>query len=233
MTPRPDHHPVSHDWPRYGGAAGIAFVVLCVAGGFVQGDDPVYTDGSAAIKTWFAEHSSRYLIGYCLVALGLFVYLLFLATLVRVLMNVEGGPLSLVALTSGLLVFVAAQVSAPLDGTLALLEGDVSDELAQVFSAADYYAFSVQSPLSGVLTLATSVVILRNTIWWRPLGWFGLLITAGGIIAGAAPLEQDATGVMTTVGYVTLFAFFAWTIGVSVTLLRSRTGSSDPSSAAR
>lgn len=227
MTAQSDHRPLSDNWIRYGGAAGIAFVILCIAGGFVQGDVPVYTDGSAQIKTWFAENSSRYLVGYGLIVLGLLVYLLYLATLVRVLMRVEdeGGPWSLVALFSGILVFIAAQVSGPFDGTLALLEGDVSDETARVFSAADYYAFSAMYPIAGVLTLAASVIILRTGVLWPPLAWLGMLITAGGIIAGAAPLERDAEGVLTSIGYITLFAFFTWTTGVSAVILRKSTGS--------
>jgi hypothetical protein len=131
----------------------------------------------------------------------------------------DGGPWSLVALLSGVLVFVAVQVSAPFDGTLALLKGDVSDDTARAFSAADYYALSATYPIAGVLTLAASVLILRTGILWPPLARLGMLVTAGGLIAGAAPLERDAEGVLTYAGYVTLLAFFVWTVGVSVALL--------------
>jgi hypothetical protein len=81
MAAHPDHHPIPDDWTRYGGAAGIAFVILCVAGFVVQGDVPVFTDGSAQIRAWFADNSSRYLIGYGLIALGLFIYLVYLGRL--------------------------------------------------------------------------------------------------------------------------------------------------------
>jgi hypothetical protein len=110
---------------------GIAFAILSVDGGFVQGDVPGYTDGSAAITTWFAEHGGRYLVGYCLVALGLRGCLVYLATLVRVLMLSagEGGR-------QGVQPRAEAQLAQQLLGPLA---GGASADAGQVESHLDIW----------------------------------------------------------------------------------------------
>jgi hypothetical protein len=205
---------------RLGGVAGIAFVVLTVLGGLVQGNVPVYSDGPAEIKQWFADNSGRYLAGYYLILLGVLFYLVFLAALVDLLMRAAGASRTwpLLALVAGLLVPVAAEVSSGFDGTLALLEGDVSDEVARALSAADYYTFSAMTAMAGVFTLAVSVVILRFGVLWRPLAWIGLLVTLGGVTGGAIPLEQDP-GILYVVSYLSLFAFLAWVASVAVVML--------------
>jgi hypothetical protein len=209
-------------WTRLGGAAGIAFVSLTILGGIVQGDVPVYSEGSTAIKQWFAENNGRYLIGGYCVILGLVFYLAFLATLVAVLSRAEGParPLSWLALLGGVHLLVAVQASVAFDGTLALLKGDVSDDLARTFSAADYMTFIATYFFAGVLTLATSLVILRARLFWPPLAWLGGLITIGGMVSSTAPLQHDAEGTLTYVGYATLLAFLVWTAGISIALLR-------------
>lgn len=215
--------PSVDQWVRWGGVAGIVFVVLSLVGGVVQGNVPVYTDDPADIRGWFADNSSRYLAGWFLIAIGIAVfYPAFLAALTSLLVRAEGGvhPWALLALIAGLLVPVPAMAASAFDGTLALLEGDFSDELARTLSAADYYAFTPLPLIAGIFTGATSAVILRTGVLWRPLAGLGLLVTAGGIVAGAVPLEKDPDGVLYVIGYLTLFAFFLWTIGVSVFTLR-------------
>jgi hypothetical protein len=209
---------------RLGGAAGIAFVVLTVLGGVVQGNVPVYSDGPAEIKEWFADNSGRYLAGYYLVLLAVLFYLVFLAALVDLLMRAEGANRlwSLLALVAGLLVPIAAELSSGFDGTLALLEGDVSDDVARALSAADYYTFSAMTAMAGVFTLAVSVVILRCSVLWRPLAWLGFVVTLSGVTGGAIPLEQDPDGILYVVSYVSLFAFLAWVAGVGVVMLRQQ-----------
>jgi hypothetical protein len=109
--------------------------------------------------------------------------------------------------------------SASFDGTLALLEGDVPDDVARVLSAADYYAYSTLPLMVGLFSLAASAGISRTRVLWTPVAWPGLLIAAGGVIAGAVPLERDPEGVLYMVGAVTLFAFFAWVLAVSAAML--------------
>jgi hypothetical protein len=207
---------------RLGAACGIVFVTLTVVGGIVQGDVPVYTDGSTAIKQWFAANSDRYLAGALLIALGLLFYLAFLATLVAVLIRVEGPtrPWPWLALLGGVHLLVSVQAHIGFDGTLALLEGDVSDDLARTLSAADYMTFTPLYFFSGVLTLAVSVVIVRARMLWLPLAWLGGLVAVGGVASIFAPLEHDAEGLLTYVGYATLLALLVWVAGVSLALLQ-------------
>lgn len=131
------------------------------------------------------------------------------------------GPWPWLALLAGVLVVVAAAVSSAFDPTLALLEGDVSDDLARTLSAVGHMTFLLLYPFAGVLALAVSLTILRTGLLWRPLAWFGPLITLGGLVAPTAALQHDAEGALTTVAYVTLVAFLAWTAGVSTSLMRA------------
>lgn len=213
-------------WLRFGGAAGIAFVALTLAGGIVQGDVPVYADGATQIKQWFGDNAGRYLVGYYLIALAVLAYLAFLAGFTALLMRAERGayPSSLFTLIAGVLVPAALIGSASFDGTLALLEGDVSDDVARVLSAADYYAYALVPLMLGLFSLASAVAIARTRVLWAPLAWAGFVIAAGGIAAGAVPIEQDPDGVLYTVGIVTLFAFFVWVLAISAAMLTQRRG---------
>jgi hypothetical protein len=76
-------------------------------------------------------------------------------------------------------------------------------------------------PFAGVFALAVPIMIFRTGVLWRPLAWFGPLITLGGFVAATAPLQHDAEGALTTAGYVTFFAFLAWTSGVSASMSRA------------
>jgi hypothetical protein len=210
-------------WGRIGGVAGVAFVVLTIAGGLVQGDVPVYTDSPAVIKEWFADNGDAYLVGGFLIVVGALFYLAFLAVLVAALFAAEEprGPWPWLALLAGIGVVVAAQTSSAFDPTLALLEGDVSDDLARGLSAADYLTFLLLYPFAGVLALAASLTIARTGVLWRPLAWFGPPIALGGLVALAAPLQHDAEGTLTTVGYLTLFAFLVWVACVSASMIHA------------
>jgi hypothetical protein len=214
-------HPLDR-WEEIGGVAGLVFVALTLVGGFVQGDVPVYTEGPGAVKDWFAGNSDRYLVGALLIVLGILFFLGFLAALVAALLRADThGPWPWLVLLAGAHLVVAAQASSAFDPTLALLEGDVSDDVARMLSAADYMTFLLLYPFSGVLTLAVSLSILRTAVLWRPLAWFGPLVTVGGLVAATAPLQHDAEGVLTTVGYVTLLAFLAWTAATSLSMVRA------------
>lgn len=206
-----------------GGAAGITFVALMVAAGVVQGDVPVYSDGPAMIKDWFASNNDRYLIGGFLIVLGAIFYLLFLSVLVTSLFRADGtsSPWPWLALLAGVHLLVAAQASVAFDGTLALLKGDVSDDVARALSAGDYITFLLLYPFAGIHTSAVSVCILRTGVLWRPLAWLGPLVGVGGLVATAAPLQHDPEGVLTVVGYITLFAFLAFSAGASLSLIRA------------
>jgi hypothetical protein len=208
-------------WVRLGGCAGIAFVAFTVLGFVVQGDVPVYSDGPSHIREWFAENGDRYLAGYYLILIGVFFYFPFLASFCTLLSRAEGSehPWARAAFFAGIMVIVAALGSVGFDGTLATLEGDVSDDMARAISAADYYTFTLVALPGAALTLAASIVILRTAVLWRPLAWVGLLITIGGLIGTAAPTERDPEGTLTVVYYASFFALLVWLACVSVAML--------------
>lgn len=206
-----------------GGLAGLGFVALMIAGGVIQGDVPVYSDGPTAIKDWFANNGDKYLIAGCLMALGMIFYLVFLAVLVTSFFKADDvrSAWPWLALLAGVHLVVAVQASVAFDGTLALLEGEVSDDVARALSAGDYMAFLLLYPFAGIQALAISLCIFKTGVLSRALARFGPIVTAGGLIATAAPLEHDAEGALSIVGYGTLFGFLALSAGISLSMIRT------------
>lgn len=206
-----------------GGIAGLAFVALVVAGGVAQGDVPVYSEGPTVIKDWFANNGDRWLIAGCLLVLAMIFYVAFLAALVTSLLSADDGrsPWPLLALLAGVHLVVAVQASVAFDGTLALLKGEVSNDVARTLSAGDYMTFLLVYPFAGIQALAVSLCIFKTGVLSRALAWFGPIVAAGGLVAAAAPLEHDPEGVLTVVGYITLFAFLAFAAGVSLSMIRT------------
>ncbi len=82
--------------------------------------------------------------------------------------------------------------------------------------------FGLMYPLAGAMALAVSLAIVRTGVLWRPLAWFGPLIAVGGLVSMTAPLQHDANGVLTTVGYLTMFAFLAWVAGAAASMIRTQ-----------
>lgn len=211
-------------WVRLGGCAGIAFVAFTAVGFVVQGDVPAYSDGPSHIRAWFAENSDRYLAGYYLILIGSFFYIPFLASFYALLSRAEGSerPWARAAFFAGIMLLVAALGSVGFDGTLATLEGDVSDDTARAISAADYYSFALVTLPGAALALAGSIVIVRTAVVWRPLAWFGLLITIGSLVGMAAPTQRDPDGALTTVNYASFLALLVWLGCIAVAMLVMR-----------
>jgi len=206
------------------GACGVLFVVCFVVGAAVQGDIPTYDDGGEAIADWYADNWREYLIGDFIIGLGFILfYFPFLVGLYARLRAADGEPavFSRVALLGGILLPVAGLVGAVLNAALALLEGDVSPEVAATVSAA---AFHTYVSLGGILTVflgGAAIVILRSKAFWAWLGWLAAAIALVGILGSAASIENNAEGALAIVGMLDFVVFGVWVLGVSAAMLRS------------
>jgi hypothetical protein len=212
-------------WQQVAGAAGILFVVCFVAGLLVQGDVPTYDEGGEAIAAWFADNGDQYLAGDFIVGLGFILfYVPFLIGVTTRLRAAEGDPpfWSRVALVGGIFFPLAGLAGGISHVGLALLEGDVSPEVAAMASAASFHGLGAAGAVAAILMGAASVVILRTGAFWKWLGWLGGLLAACAVVGSAAIVENDPEGVFALIGFIGFIGLGVWIIAASVALLQPR-----------
>jgi hypothetical protein len=207
------------------GASGILFVVLFVIGAIVSGDVPMYDDGGEEIAAWFADNGKQYLTGDFITGLGFILfYFPFLSGLYARLRAAEGEPgiFSRAALIGGILFPVAGLVSGISMAALALLEGDVSPDVAAFAAAASYHAFVSVSALQAILLGGSAIVILRFGGLWTWLGWLAGVLAVAAIVASASSIENDPEGILSIIGIFAFIGFGVWILATSVSLLQTR-----------
>jgi hypothetical protein len=207
------------------GASGILFVVLFVIGVMVSGDVPMYDEEGDEIAAWFADNGDQYLVGDFLTGLAFILfYFPFLVGLYAKLRAAEGEPsiFSRVALIGGILFPVAGLVSGISIAALALLEGEVSAEVASFAAATSYHAFVGANALQAILLGAAAIVIIRTGVLWNWLGWLAGALALAAIVASASSIENNPEGVLSVIGIITFLGFGIWILATSVALLRTR-----------
>jgi hypothetical protein len=211
-------------WWQISGVAGILFVVLFVAGAIFTGDVPTYDDSGEEIAAWFADNSSQYLAGDFITGLAFILfYFPFLAGLYTKLRGAEGQrPVwSRAALMGGIAFPLAGLAGGISLAGLALLEGDVSADVASMAAAASYHGFGAAGALSAIVMGAASIVILRTRVLWNWLGWLGALLAVAAIIGSGSVLENDPQGVLAIFGFISFIGFGVWILAASVALFQS------------
>lgn len=217
---------MADNYRQISGAAGLLFVILFVVGLVIQGDVPVYTDGGEDIAAWFADNGDQYLVGEFIIGLGfIFFYFPFLIGLYTALRSAESDPplMSRVALAGGI-GFPVAGLAAGISQTgLALLEGDVSADVASMAAAASFHGFAATGAFTAIIMGAAALVIVRTGVFWAWLGWLGGLLAIAGIVGAATAIENDPEGVLSIIGFIAFIGFGVWILGTSAALLQSRT----------
>jgi hypothetical protein len=206
-------------WDRLASLAGVAFVLMVVAGLVITkaaGDSPADGATSEEMLAYYTNDSASAGIGAYLWALSAVPFLWFLASLRGTLRAVEGpsGRLSTAALAGGiagiaLLVVSAACQFAAIDGAV---DDVLSAEAAQALFALGTWAFVVAFFFMGVMTGATAIVALRTRLVPKWIAWTGLVI---------------AVGLLTPAVFFVLFLFLVWIVVLSVALYR-RGGAPEP-----
>jgi hypothetical protein len=213
------------------GASGILFVVLFVIGGGISGDVPTYDEGGEEIVAWFADNGEQYLVGDFITGLAFILfYFPFLVGLYARLRAAEAEPavFSRVALIGGILFPLALLAGTISLAGVALLEGDVSADVASLAAATSYQAFVSASALQAIFLGAAAIVIVRTGAFWNWLGWLGGAVALAAIVASASSIENDPEGALAVIGFIAFIGLGVWIIATSVALLQVRAPAAGP-----
>jgi hypothetical protein len=208
----------SRRWEQLGAAMGIAFIIMqLTAQGMIQpgGAEPPFYAGSQEIVEFFMTRNTRLAgLGDYLSTLSLIPFVGWLSALWARLRRAEGaaGWLSVAALGSGLV--TATQLVSGGGWTLAMgrIGEGLDPELARMlFDMGNLNFANIWVSLAGML-LAAGLLSIRTGALPRWLGWAGLAIALGLLIARAF---WERSGIVFTPYAV----FWLWVIASSVVLI--------------
>jgi hypothetical protein len=209
-------------WPL-AGVGGLVFVALFVVGSILAWDVATYDEGGEAVAAWFADNGSRYIVSEVVILIGFLLYPLFLVGLFVKLSRAE-GPVPLfsgAALIGGILFGAVGAAFSLFHGSLALLEGEVSAEVAALASAATLYGYAFGAAAIAIAAGAAAVVILTTRVFWSWLGWLGVVVAVLAVIGMLSPLQNDPEGVLSILGLIGFIGFGVWIVAASVALLQT------------
>ena len=199
---------------------GVAFVVLVIVGGAIQGEPPEVDENVQAIVDHYSDDKDAIMIGTLLIAWGLVAWLFFAGVLRRVLRAAEGDghTLSLVAFGGAVILAVGGAIDGTISFALAENADDIEPAGVQALAALwenDFLPFILGL---GTFMLATGLSILRHGALPKWLGWAALVL---GVVA------------LTPIGFVAFLAGGLWVLAASVILtLRARGEGAPPAPAA-
>jgi hypothetical protein len=204
---------------RIGAFGGIFFVVLQLIGQSliqVGGTEPSFSAPADEIVQFFeARDDVLFGIGGYVSTLGLVALLGFVASLWVALNRAEGGPgwLSFATAASGIGV-VAMLLAGGGAWFLAVFRIDegLDPQIARLLFDMGNFTFASSWVLFGAFTLAVSMATLTYEIFAKWLGWSGVVVGVGLILA---PIIWTSPAAFTP-----YMLFWLWLITVSVVMLR-------------
>lgn len=223
-------HLLKTPW-RICGVAGILFVILSLVASGVNGLSPSFTQDKGVMPAWFSMNGQSYLMGHFLSGLALLLfYFPFFAGFCERLREAEGTPAiwSRVTWAAALMSPAAGFVAGASIVGMAFLGGGVSPDSARFGIAANFYGTIVSGSLNGVVMLGGSIAILNTRVFWRGLGWAGILIGLAAVSGMAAMVENQPNGLFATVSSVASMAYLLWIAAVSIELIRARRAAPRP-----
>ena len=206
-------------WEQFGAAAGIVFVVAQVAANNLMeqpgGSEPPFLAEAPEIMAFFMRLDNRLFgLGDYFMTLAVIPFVWWLSVLWARLRRVEGSPGWLSMATLGFGLVSASQLVSGGGWTLAMgrIEDGLNPELARtLFDMGNLNFANIWVSFAGMLT-AASILSIRTEALPKWLGWAGLVVALGLVIARAF-WEQS--------GVVFIYAFFwLWMILTSVVLIR-------------
>lgn len=211
---------------RISGVAGLIFVGLSFVASGINVQPPAFIEDGAALAAWFSENGSRFRFGYFIAALAFLpFYFPFFAGFCERLREAEGIPAiwSRVAWAGAIMSPAAGVTAGAFNVGMALMEGRVSSEVAVFGAAANFFAFPVVSgTMNGITMIGAAVVILRTGVFWRWLGWTGIVIGLAAFTGSAALVENHPNGPFATISTFTWLAYFLWIVVASIGLIKIR-----------
>jgi len=217
---------------RGAAAGGLVFVLLLVAGSFVVSTPSAFGPVSAVIAQ-YVQHRTAILVSCYLSVLAGPFFLLFLASLRRILERSveEESPFPAVSFAAGVLAIGIVYVWSAIPAVLALGvatpgNGAVVQALLGLATVLGFFS----DVLFGVTVAAASIVILRTRVLPRWLGVVGL-VSAALFGLNQCSIEQPR-GPLGLAGLLGFLLFLVWMLATSITLLRASGARSVPARAA-
>jgi len=194
-------------WWRIGGAFGIGFVILFIAGIVAQGDIPMRGDSIEEVRAYFQDDGDMYLVGDYLTGIAIvFLFLPYLVTLRWVLGSGEGWPpiWSWLTVVGGVTMVALGGAGSMTFGTLALSADnpEIDDSSVRLLMEMNSYAFTLFSFGMALFVGSASLVILRTGVIWRWLAGLGLLAALLLVIGAAWPIDGDEEGAIAILGFI-------------------------------
>jgi len=223
---------------RFDAAAGIAAVVLVIAGALIPGEPPLLTDEIGEVREFLTDKRDDIQAGAFIGGLSAVPFLWFLGALRAHLRRFEVGPggLSAVAFGAGLVLLALVLVGNGLLVAATLHTDELGDAGVRALYDAQGYVFTMTAFPVAALIAATSASGLRNLSLPRSLGFGGAAIAAAEIIAALTLYGEDDSflSIGGAGGVVAFLLFLAWVVGTSIVLMRgSRAVAEDASAEAR
>jgi hypothetical protein len=201
---------------RLGAASGLAYLVVSAVGnGMATSGQPGVLASGEEILVWYKANTGPAItVGMGLEWLGFAAFVFFLAYLYGVLRDAEGqgGWLATAALGGGLLTVAVKLASYGSMWALMTRRDVLSAEAARTLNDLSSGAFFASWFTHGIFLLAVSAVALRTGALPRILGWSGLVLGVGCVVAIMAPTAGPAVVPYLLAGL--------WLVAVSVVLLR-------------
>jgi hypothetical protein len=219
----------ARDWPwaRLTAAAGIAFVVLVVAGFTVRGIPPTPGEPVAEARAYYLQHRTGVLTYAYLDGLAMICLVAFAAGFGGLVARRGGDPLGILAR----LTLAGAIGTAAIAMVLDMIEGALASQIAadgELAAVQALFAPVSMLPLTALpqaLFLAGAAAgIVRSAVVPRWLGFVALVPALSGLV-GAAGLG-DPSGPVAAISLVGGYLpMLLWMLAVSITLFVRREGS--------
>jgi hypothetical protein len=205
-------------WEQYGAAAGLMFVVLVVISALIAGSPPEPDDRPREILEYFLDNSGRIKAGSYVGALAIPAFLWFLGSVWSRIRRVEDARrLATIAAGGGIVAAALVTAGGAVTATTALLTREIG------LAAKVFFVLSGALTASGgfgvaVFTAAISIAAIRNATFPEWVGYTGLVIAIGWLVAGLS-LVTLSSGVF-FIGFIVFLVWLVWILVISFFLYR-------------
>jgi preprotein translocase subunit YajC len=210
-------------WERYGAAAGLVFVILVVVGALIAGQPPNPDDSLREIGEYYEDHTGTIKAGAFLTGLAAVAFLWFLGSLWSTLRRSEDTRrLATIAVGGGIVGLITAVIAFAVNATAAIA---FDADREAILAVNPKFIYLLSGTIGGmgnfgvaVLVAATAVAVMRTGVLPAALGWPGLALAVGWLVAGLI-VVTTATWVF-TVGFIVLLLWLVWVLVISYFLFR-------------
>jgi hypothetical protein len=203
---------------RSAAAAGVAFVVLNIAGTFAAGSPPASDASTAKIAAYFNDHSGAIKAQLLLGGLGIAALMWWFGALWRLLSRAEGERphLAIVAAVSLASALTLGIVNGVANATAALRAGD--PETTHVLYTLSFVVIAAAGFGLAVFLTATSLVTYRGRGVPRWMSFLGFAAAVAFLVSGAGTVNDS--GALSAVGLIAFLIWCVWILAMSTVMWR-------------